>query len=244
MADDQQPVKKKRLKAPDVEQGGSDPFVVQFTALTMILLAFFILLNSMASPDQRRTKMAIGSLMGSFGILPDGTGLMNEGLDAPSGNIIMSGIKKETFLSSLGSMFRGATATGKMKIMTDRTRVVLAFDSDFLFPSGVSEVNPAAFPYLDEIGHAMQILRTPVRIEGHTDSTPGKSPMDNWRISAQRAISVLRYLRDGCHVDAKLLSAVGYADTRPAGGKAKATGPEHRRVEIIMDGLMEVTGGK
>ncbi len=242
MPDEQKPAKKKK-KAPDEEQSGADPFVVQFTALTMILLAFFILLNSLASLDKRRTKMAIGSLMGSFGILPDGTGLMDQGMDAPSSNIIMGGVKKETFLSSLGSMFRGATATGKMKIMTSRTKVVLAFDSDFMFASGVSELNPAAFPYLDQIGHAMQILRTPVRIEGHTDSTPGKSPMDNWRISAQRAISVLRYLRDGCHVDAKLLSAVGYADTRPANGQAKATGPENRRVEIIMDGLMEVTGG-
>ena len=158
MADEEKVVRKKP-KAPDQEPGGSDPLVVQFTALTMILLAFFILLNSLASLDQRRTKMAIGSLMGSFGILPDGTGLVNEGLDAPSGNMILGGVKKETFLSSLGSMFRGATATGKMKIMTDRTRVVLAFDSDFLFPSGVSEVNPAAFPYLDEVGHAMQVVK-------------------------------------------------------------------------------------
>ncbi len=242
MADEPKPVRKKP-KAPDQEPGGSDPFVVQFTALTMILLAFFILLNSLASLDKRRTKMAIGSLMGSFGIMPDGTGLMDKGLDAPSSHIILGGVKKATFLSSLGSMFRGATATGKMKIMTSRTKVVLAFDSDFLFPSGVSELNPASFPYLDEIGRALKILKTPVRIEGHTDSTPGKLPMDNWRISAKRAISVLRYLRDGCRVDSKFLSAVGYADTRPVNGKTKATDPENRRVEIVMDGLMEVTGG-
>ena len=50
----------------------TDGFIVQFTALVMILLALFILLNALATLNDSKKRKAIGSLLGSFGVLPSG----------------------------------------------------------------------------------------------------------------------------------------------------------------------------
>jgi len=61
--------KKKKKEADEVAKDGN---VVLFTALSMILLAFFIVLNSLAVVDTNRKLSALGSLLGSFGVLPGG----------------------------------------------------------------------------------------------------------------------------------------------------------------------------
>lgn len=55
-------------------QGGSGQAGIRVltVALFIILLAFFIVLNSIAVIDESRTLAALGSLIGSFGILPGG----------------------------------------------------------------------------------------------------------------------------------------------------------------------------
>ena len=52
---------------------GSNVGLVMMLSLFLILLTFFILLNSIATMDERRTRVAIGSLMGAFGIFKGGT---------------------------------------------------------------------------------------------------------------------------------------------------------------------------
>ena len=52
------------------EEPEKDEFIVLFTALSMILLAFFIMLNTMAVIDPVRSRKAIDSLVGSFGMMP------------------------------------------------------------------------------------------------------------------------------------------------------------------------------
>jgi chemotaxis protein MotB len=210
----------------------------------MILLAFFILLNTLSKVDERRKRLALGSLVGSFGILPDGTGMYDKGLYTVNQDPILAGVQRVVFLQTLGSMFQGAASSGDIKMRVTDTSVALVFAGDFLFPSGVTEVSPASFPYLDEVGRAIGLLKLPVRVEGHTDATAGKSLLLNWSISAARAIAVLRYLREGCEVSQAHLSAVGHAHTRPADGQAEALGAQHRRVEIVFDTTLRYGRGE
>lgn len=62
-----------------------------------------------------------------------------------------------------------------------------------------------------------------VQIEGHTDSTQCDDPDCNWKLSSQRAATFLSFMRQEqyCPGLADLvLRPVGYADTRPIGGKS------------------------
>jgi chemotaxis protein MotB len=75
-----------------------------------------------------------------------------------------------------------------------------------------------------------------IDIVGHTDSDPIKksSWADNWQLSAERALSVLRYLRDQ-GIPADQIRAVACGDSRPVASNASASGKaQNRRVEIVV----------
>ena len=84
--------------------GGSNSFIVLFTSLSVILLAFFILLNSMATIDSERVRKALGSLVGGFGILPGGFVL-----DSMKGPLFFStpaGVEKKGFKDTMADLER------------------------------------------------------------------------------------------------------------------------------------------
>ena len=69
----------KKRKIDDESAGGIG--MMMTVSLFMILLTFFILLNSIAVMDESRIRMALGSLMGAFGGLPGGLSPMASGDD-------------------------------------------------------------------------------------------------------------------------------------------------------------------
>jgi chemotaxis protein MotB len=46
--------------------------IVLYGSLFLLILTFFVALSSMSILDNKRMKMAIGSISGSFGVLPGG----------------------------------------------------------------------------------------------------------------------------------------------------------------------------
>ena len=61
-----------KRRAPEPEEPEADGFVVMMTSLSMIMLAFFIVLNTMATITQVKVMKALDSLYGSFGPLSGG----------------------------------------------------------------------------------------------------------------------------------------------------------------------------
>jgi len=70
--------KKKKKK---IDDDGADIGMVMTVSLFLILLTFFILLNSIAVIDEHRSRVAIGSLIGAFGGLPGGLSPLKTGND-------------------------------------------------------------------------------------------------------------------------------------------------------------------
>ena len=57
----------------------------------------------------------------------------------------------------------------------------------------------------------------------------------NWELSGARASTIVRYLVDKFKILPDLMSAVGYADTRPiASGCNSSSNAKNRRVEIVV----------
>lgn len=92
-----------------------------------------------------------------------------------------------------------------------------------------------------ELDHILSVLQQKyagkeISVVGHTDSDPiKKSPWkDNWELSAQRALSVARYLiKRGISEDR--IQAAGCGPARPIASNATAAGKtKNRRVEIVV----------
>jgi chemotaxis protein MotB len=92
-----------------------------------------------------------------------------------------------------------------------------------------------------ELNHIESVLEQKyggrlIDVVGHTDSDPIKKSKwkDNWELSSQRALSVVRYLIEH-GIPKDRIRAVGRGETQPIASNATASGKaRNRRVEIVV----------
>ncbi|OMF39700.1 flagellar motor protein [Paenibacillus sp. BGI2013] len=108
----------------------------------------------------------------------------------------------------------------------------------FLFDQGQAALKDGAAPTLSKLASLFRDLNTVVSIEGHTDNVPvgaNSTYKDNWELSGERALSVLRFFLDTEKLNPDGFQYAGYADTRPTGDNTTAAGRQkNRRVEITV----------
>jgi chemotaxis protein MotB len=116
--------------------------------------------------------------------------------------------------------------------------ITVTLPNAILFDSGKATLKKATSTELD---HIRSVLRDKypgkqVDVVGHTDTDPIKKSKwkDNWELSAQRALSVLRYLvKRG--ISEKDIQAVGCGESQPIASNSTASGKaKNRRVEIVV----------
>jgi OOP family OmpA-OmpF porin len=103
------------------------------------------------------------------------------------------------------------------------------------FPSGSTDLTPAAQASLDALGKALastELANFRFRIEGHTDNVGSREV--NLQLSQRRAEAVVNYLATTYHVQPSRLEAVGMGQEQPLVETAPQT-PEakNRRVQVI-----------
>lgn len=116
--------------------------------------------------------------------------------------------------------------------------ITVTLSDAILFDSGKAVLKKATSAELDHIQTVLKSKYAGKQIDvvGHTDTDPiKKSPWkDNWELSAQRALTVTRYLIER-GVPKDQVRAVGCGETRPVASNANASGKaRNRRVEIVV----------
>jgi len=117
--------------------------------------------------------------------------------------------------------------------------ITVTLPNSILFGSGQATLKKATSA---ELNHINSVLRQkyagkPIDVVGHTDTDPIKKSKwkDNWELSAQRALTVARYLIQGGTAEEKI-RAVGCGESRPIASNSNATGKaKNRRVEIVVN---------
>ncbi len=116
--------------------------------------------------------------------------------------------------------------------------VTVTLPNALLFDSGKETLKSVTIAELD---HIRSVLRQKyndkqVDVVGHTDTDPIKKSKwkDNWELSAQRSLTVARYLIDRGISEDKI-RAVGCGESRPIASNSTASGKaKNRRVEIVV----------
>ncbi|HIJ53210.1 MAG TPA: OmpA family protein [Planctomycetes bacterium] len=116
--------------------------------------------------------------------------------------------------------------------------ITVTLPNTILFSSGQATLKKATSRELDHIESVLRQKYSNNRIDvvGHTDTDPIKKSKwkDNLELSAQRALTVVRYLI-GRGVDNKRIRAIGCGAARPVVSNATASGKsKNRRVEIVV----------
>ncbi len=116
--------------------------------------------------------------------------------------------------------------------------VTVTLPNAILFDSGKATLKKSVSPELD---HILSVLKSKysgkqVDVVGHTDTDPIRKSNwdDNWELSAQRALTVARYLMDHGIADDKI-KASGRGPAQPIASNATSAGKaKNRRVEIVV----------
>lgn len=126
----------------------------------------------------------------------------------------------------------------------DSARGMVKFRSDVTFATGSADLTDQA---RNAIMTFAGILNSPaargyeLMVAGHTDDQQVRNPetirrghLDNWHLSAHRAISVSNTLQQQ-GISSSRIAVVGYADQRPIAQNVSAEGrQQNRRVEVLI----------
>jgi len=109
-----------------------------------------------------------------------------------------------------------------------------------LFDSGKATLKPSSRRVLDRIASVLKsrYAGQTIRVEGHTDNQPIRKTknlwQDNWDLSCNRAMAVVRYLISK-GIDPKRIYAAGFSYYRPVASNRTVAGrARNRRVAIVV----------
>lgn len=143
----------------------------------------------------------------------------------------------------------GALAGGSVGLYLDKQRkdlekvaevkktengLLVQMQGDILFDTGSAVLKPSAVEQVSKVGDILaKYADDRVRVEGHTDSTGGKTA--NEELSLRRADAVKRVLTSR-GVQEKQILVLGLGATRPVADNGTAAGrAKNRRVELHID---------
>ena len=133
------------------------------------------------------------------------------------------------------------------QILSQRSDILVVgdrfvFQSEVLFAKGDAEISPLGQEEMLKLADALRQLEAEIpqdiawvlRVDGHTDIDPIKSPFfqSNWELSSARAIAVVKYLiAQG--VAPKHLVAAGFGEFQPLDvGTSEDAKSQNRRIEL------------
>jgi len=145
-----------------------------------------------------------------------------------------SSITKE----ELENKLRDEIGNGEMNVSQEGGRVIINVYDRITFDLGNGELKKSGTKVLNKIISALnQYKDRKIYIEGNTDNVPirGGKYKDNWELSTNRSLSVLRYILSRTNIPEKNFVAVGNGEFNPL----KANSNEYnksinRRVDIVI----------
>lgn len=247
-----------RRRTPTRQRIGPGPiprWMCTYADMMGLLLCFFVMLLSFSMLQEGRTKEAISSIKGALGVLegmPVGANRI-AAVEPPIPEVMtinQAELRIADIRSKRGETRRkiesivhklGLNDSIKIQTLEGGTRLTLPCDGIF-FATGSAELLPSGKQELKKIARIFEIQGTRIRIEGHTDDRPVRGGLlkDNWELSGQRALSVLRYYihEEGWRPESRF-TFTGYGSSRPAdptlGNSTPLAQARNRRVEVFIE---------
>ncbi len=209
---------------------------VVFCSLSIILVAFFVMLCSMASPVEGKMASIVKSFRSAVNIF-DGGILFDkgEGVVAPSPDMLSKEEKKVA--APIYEFLRGKMLEDKISIKSNNKFVKVSMLNTVLFKEDSFDITEESKRNLSKLSKILKDVPMPIRVEGHTDDLmldPDNSLL-NFKISAMRAVKVLKFMQEDGGIPTDRLSAIGYGPYRPFVSNDTVEDKErNRRVDIII----------
>ncbi|RWR06952.1 OmpA family protein [Siminovitchia fortis] len=233
----------------------SQPWLVTFADLLMVILILFVLLYSYSDTD---FKSATNSFQNhNRGSAPEGGGAgggeekssddekdSNESektVPKEYEDQLEEMIKREKHIKEILDYVKTYAVEhdleDKMTVTPTEKGIEVVLPEIMLFPSGKADLIKEAELFLNDMAPLLAEISNIIEIEGHTDNRPISTERfpSNWDLSTARANVVIRYLTEEHKLDAGRFKAVGYGEYQPISSNDTDEGrSKNRRVVLII----------
>jgi len=215
-----------KAAAPDLIQ-------IMTISLFVILLAFFILLNSIAVIDNQKKLAVLDSLIGTFGVMTGGKSIV----EGKGGTITLPDMEHQSSHVDFSDLMVGAEDIVRViRITTDHRGTVMILPAHLLFEPFAPGLLAGGRNLLDRIALAIRKNDLPVQIVAHTDDGPPPEGvrMSNRELSTLWATDILGYFVGEKGLNPVRFTAYGWGASRPVvTNKTRETRQMNRRIELV-----------
>ena len=237
----------RRKRKNQEEVSGSGNWLTTFSDLMSLLLTFFILLFSMSNVSEAKFSSASQSIQKALTGETGGSTILDEvGIsNLDTGNEI--GVNEEEtndIPQQVTKMYEEAMAIiesegigDQISVSSDQDGVYLDIQESILFDSGQAQISEIGQETLNSLTKLLESSDNDIIVEGFTDNVPMNSVKypSNWELSADRAMSVVRYLVEKNNIEPSRMSGRGYGEFNPVvPNDTPENRAKNRRVNIVL----------
>lgn len=229
------------MKKKEEERDNIDRWLLTYSDLITLMMAFFVILFAMASVDVNKFKQLASSLNLAFS-LGQGGGAQNMLTDFSGSGLKPDIVNSENsefqkIINSVNEYTAEQKISQSVHTRVEERGLVINLADTVLFDSGKAELSEKAKQFLERIAEIIEPSNRLIRVEGHTDNVPISTPRyrSNWQLSTDRATNVIMFWISK-HPDLNArLSAAGYGEFHPVAPNDTPEGrARNRRVEIVV----------
>ncbi len=217
------------------DEPGANIGAVMTVSLFLILLTFFILLNSLAVLDEKKIRLSLGSLTGAFGSFTGGFSASNTGKLTPLPSTPM--IEKELEDNKLLNIIK-IDVKDQISLKSREGKEIITINEKFLFDENKLKLKTSSYPVLNRLCDFIKNRDYPVEFAGHTDNRPAeeKGYKSNFELSALMAMQVFKYFESAGGIHPDRLEAYGCGSHRSiVSNDTRRLRAQNRRVDIILN---------
>lgn len=251
----------RRRRSDPEESGGGYSWMDTYGDMVTLLLCFFVLLYSFSSIDAEKQRQLIGAFNGAAGQEAFEALDVSQVREDPISNIDKmvnfatrssdSGTLSETdeafdqLYANIKRYIAENGLEGQLSVSRTEDTIILRFGAVFLFESGKADLLPNGLATLTKIVEIIAQNTKAIKlitIEGNTDNVPIKNSKyaDNWDLSVNRAVNVLRTVQGYQVISSGKLAAVGYGEYQPIASNQTEEGrARNRRVDFVIQKMPE-----
>jgi chemotaxis protein MotB len=242
-------------KRPEESHENHERWLVSYADFITLMFAFFVVMFATSQSDKAKTKAVSDAVERALADehfaskLKQVLGPSKAAKDRKSEAISLLTEKKAEqkpaeklpeltpSLKKLTAELESDIKAGRVQISLEPRGLVISLKEGAFFEPGDDTVHKERYGSIAKLASVLKPLPNPVRLEGHTDSTPIRNSRfrSNWELSAARSISVLQLLRDRFEVPESRMAIVGYADTVAMDTNTTDAGrARNRRVDLTI----------
>ncbi|WP_026986512.1 OmpA/MotB family protein [Fodinicurvata fenggangensis] len=228
--------------APAAPKGGgkaSGAWLVTFTDLVALLLAFFVMMFAMMTLEDRDWEALRSNFLGQVETLKEDPLVSPDQKKDVETARLRPGLNLNYLAAQLRAEFSDNRFFDTADVQRKDGRLVVVLPDDLLFESGAIEPIPRAERAIYSLGGLLARVRNRIEVVGYADPRPIEDgPHSNWELSLARAAWVAHFLKRSGYGSDIIIRGHGAGRfeelTRAAGENPAENFRQGRRTEIVV----------